>query len=138
MAINQIMFGGNVLPCTVERFPKIQKAARKFRRYNIPGRNGDLFLQDDAYENVIQEYQIYAGSDQYGSQLPWDEMAKCLYLNGYQTLQDTYDTTHFRKAVFNGPMDIENSWNTHGRAAIEFDCRPERFLLMQGCRSRFY
>ena len=127
MPTNQIKFGGNVLPCTVERFPDIKKAQRKFRQYNIPGRNGDLFFQSDAYENVIQSYQIYAGSDQYGSQEPWTDLAKCLYLDGYQTLTDTYDPDHFRKAVFNGPIDVQNSWNTHGRATIEFNCRPERF-----------
>lgn len=128
MATNTITFGGNVLPCTIERFPTIRKPARKYRRFNIPGRNGDLFFQENAYENVIQEYQVYAGSDQQGVQVPWYQMAKLLYLDGYQTLQDTYDGDHFRKAVFNGPIDIENAWNTHGRATLEFDCRPERFL----------
>lgn len=129
MATNQIMFGGNILPCTVERFPDIHKAQRKFRQYNIPGRNGDIFFQSDAWENVIQSYQIYAGDGTYGSQAPWTELARCLYLDGYQELRDTYDPTHFRKAVFNGPIDVENSWNTHGRATIEFNCRPERYLV---------
>lgn len=129
MATNQIMFGGNILPCTVERFPDIHKAQRKFRQYNIPGRNGDIFFQDDAYDNVLQSYQIYAGDGTYGSQEPWTELARCLYLDGYQELRDTYDPTHFRKAVFNGPIDVENSWNTHGRATIEFNCRPERYLV---------
>lgn len=129
MATNKIMFGGNVLPCTVERFPDIHKAQRKFRQYNIPGRNGDIFFQSDAWENVIQSYQIYAGDGTYGSQTPWTELTRCLYLDGYQELRDTYDPTHFRKAVFNGPIDVENSWNTHGRATIEFNCRPERYLV---------
>ena len=128
MATNQISFGGNILPCTVERFPAIKKAQRKFRQYKIPGRNGDIFFQDDAYENVIQSYEIYAGDGTYGSQHPWTNLAKYLYLDGYQELKDTYDPDHFRKAVFNGPIDVENSWNTHGRATIEFNCRPERYL----------
>lgn len=129
MATNQISFGGNILPCTVERFPAIKKAQRKFRQYNIPGRNGDIFFQDDAYENVIQSYEVYAGDGTYGSQHPWTELARCLYLDGYQELRDTYDPDHFRKAVFNGPIEVENSWNTHGRATLEFNCRPERYLI---------
>lgn len=123
----KLWFGGRPLPCTVERFPEIKKPARKFRQYNIPGRNGDIFFQDDAYENVIQKYDIYAGSDKSGSQQPWSELAASLYLNGYQVLQDSYDPQHFRYAVFNGPIDVDNSWNTHGRASIEFNCRPERY-----------
>ena len=125
----KIWFGGQPLPCTVERFPAIKKPARKFRQYNIPGRNGDIFFQDDAYENVIQKYEIYAGSDKSGSQQSWTDLAAGLYLDGYQTLSDSYDPQHFRKAVFNGPIDVDNSWNELGRASIEFNCRPERFRL---------
>lgn len=129
MATNTINFGGVTLPCTVERYPTIKKAARKYRQYSIPGRSGDIFIQDDAWENVIQPYEIYAGGDTDGqAQTDWTAIAKLLSLKDYQTLSDTYDTTHYRKAVFNGPMDIENAWNTHGRATIEFNCRPERFL----------
>ena len=129
MATNTITFGGTVLPCTVERFPGIKKAERKYRQFNIPGRNGDIFFQSDAWENVIQSYQIYCGNDtdSEAAQKTWTSLAKCLALDGYQTLSDTYDTLHFRKAVFNGPLDIENAWNTHGRATIEFNCRPERY-----------
>lgn len=127
MPINFITFGGKVLPCTVERFPDIKKAKRKFRQYNIPGRNGDVFFQADAWENVIQAYEIYAGDERGGSQEPWTDLAAYLYLNGYQELRDTYDPDHFRKAIFNGPVDVDNSWNTHGRATIEFNCRPERY-----------
>lgn len=129
MATNRLSFGGQVLPCYIERFPAIKKAARKFRQYNIPGRNGDIFFQSDAYENVIQPYQVYCGDDHYGAQMDWGELAKYLYLDGYQILKDTYDPDHFRKAVFNGPLDVENSWNTHGRATLEFNCRPERYRI---------
>ena len=129
MATNRLSFGGQVLPCYIERFPAIRKAARKFRQYNIPGRNGDIFFQSDAYENVIQPYQVYCGDDHYGAQMDWGELAKYLYLDGYQELKDTYDPDHFRMAVFNGPLDVENSWNTHGRATLEFNCRPERYRV---------
>ena len=129
MAINRISYGGQILPCYVERFPAIKKAARKFRQYNIPGRNGDIFFQSDAYENVIQPYEVYIGDETYGAQLDWTEFAKYLYLDGYQELKDTYDPDHFRKAVFNGPVEVENSWNKFGRATLEFNCRPERFRV---------
>ena len=134
---SQIMFGGNVLPCTVERFPEIKKAARKFRRYNIPGRSGDVIFQDDAWENVTQAYEVFAGSDTYGSQVPWTDLARSLYQTGYQELSDTYDPDHFRKAVYNNQIDVENSWNSHGRATLEFDCRPERFRY-DGLSEIFY
>lgn len=130
MATNTITFGGDTLPCKVERFPAIKKAARKFRQYSVPGRNGDVFFQSDAWENVVQSYEIYAGGDNNGDAwTDWDAITPLLNKKGYQVLQDTYDATHYRLAVFNGPIDIENSWNTHGRATIEFNCRPERYLV---------
>lgn len=130
MATNsKIWFGGRLLPCTVERFPAIKKAARKFRQYNVPGRNGDIFFQDDAFENVVASYDVYATDEIYGAIEAWKNLAAVLYQKGYQKLRDTYDADHFRKAVFNGPIDVENSWNTHGRATIEFNCRPERYLV---------
>ena len=128
MATNsKIWFGGRLLPCTVERFPAIKKAQRKFRQYNVPGRNGDIFFQDDAFENVVASYEVYATDEYYGAVEAWKELAAVLYQKGYQKLKDTYDPDHFRKAVFNGPIDVENSWNTHGRATLEFNCRPERY-----------
>ena len=140
MAINNtITFGGQILPCVIERYPTIRKPARKYRQYSIPGRSGDVFFQDDAWENVLQSYDVYAGDDAAadGAQVKWTDLAKYLYLNGYQILSDTYDTDHFRKAIFNGPMDIENAWNTHGRATIEFNCRPERFRIDGAVRQSF-
>lgn len=130
MATNsKIWFGGRLLPCTVERFPAIKKAQRKFRQYNVPGRNGDVFFQDDAFENVVASYDVYATDEYFGAVEAWKNLAAVLYQKGYQKLRDTYDPDHFRKAVFNGPIDVENSWNTHGRATIEFNCRPERYLV---------
>ena len=137
MDINRIEYAGQILPCYIERYPAIKKAQRKFRQYNIPGRNGDVFFQSDAWENVVQPYQIWVGDDKTGAQLAWQDLATYLYKDGYQILKDTYDPDHFRKAVFNGPIDVENSWNTHGRATIEFNCRPERYRV-DGAESIHY
>lgn len=49
--------------------------------------------------------------------------------DGYAELSDTYDTKHYREAVFVEATDIENSWNKIGRAVVSFRCRPERFLV---------
>lgn len=125
MVYDEIYFGGDVLPCLVEKFPTIRKAQRKFLTYNIPGRNGDLIIQQDAYQNVIVPYQISCGDDDV--QTDWGDLARVLYKDGYQTLSDIADPEHFRKAVFNGPVDASYYWNQIGRTTLEFNCRPERF-----------
>ena len=46
----------------VEKFPDYSRPRRKFDSYTIPGRNGDLIMMQDAWENVEQRYSIAAGS----------------------------------------------------------------------------
>lgn len=125
----QVWFGGEILPCVVEKFPALRKAARKHTAYNVPGRNGNIIVQQDAYENVIVPYQIYCGNRNEVQAL-WADLAKVLYKDGYQRLEDITDPGHFRMGVFNGPLDAEYYWNEVGRTTIEFDCRPERFLVL--------
>lgn len=127
MVFDEVYFGGEVLPCLVERFPVIRKAKRKFKTYNIPGRNGDIVIQQDAFENVILPYVVSCG--QGDAQADWTDLAKVLYKDGYQILSDIADPDHFRKAVFNGPIDAEYYWQEVGRTTLEFNCRPERYRV---------
>ena len=48
--------------------------------------------------------------------------------SGYQRLEDTYDPDVFRMAVYTGPIEIENWMLTYGRATLDFDCMPQRWL----------
>lgn len=122
----------------VERFPALNRPARKYDRYSVPGRNGDLFIWQDAWNNYDQEYEIYAA----GTPANWrDIMAwlmpeteelnrdrlTSLEYGGYRHLVDSYEPDTIRLAAFLYDTAIENSWNLFGRATIRFACRPERF-----------
>ena len=128
MAINQLTFGGDLLPCTVERYPDFKKPSRKVTRYVVPGRNGDIVLFEDAFNNIEQAYEVYTGGGANEAPIFFGALAAVLYKVGYQKLSDTYDPTHFRLAMFYGGADVENSFNKHGKTTLIFDCRPERFL----------
>lgn len=128
MVYDELYFGGEVVPAVVEKFPVIRKAQRKFTSYNIPGRNGDIIVQQDAYNNVILPYQIWCGEE--GEvQTDWTDLAAVLYKDGYQKLSDIADPEHYRKAVFNGPIDAQYYWDQVGRTTLEFNCRPERYRV---------
>lgn len=130
MAINQLTFAGTTLPCTVQKFPTIMKPSRKYEAFSIPGRSGDLFIYQNAYNNVLQAYEVYAGDGTPGNApSSWGTLAAALYKDGYQRLQDTYDVDHYRLAIFLDAITAENSQNRHGSAVLTFNCRPERFLL---------
>ena len=114
------------LGLTVERIPNSNRPARKYDRYSVPGRNGDIFVFQDAWENIEQSYEIcWKGT-------PVDtgySIAEWLFgSSGYQMLTDSYDPLHYRNAVFLGPYDVENTLMRYGRATITFDCDPRRFL----------
>lgn len=114
---------------TVERYPNYQKPQRKMDVYSVPGRTGDILHVQDAWEDVKQEYDIFAGTGEDDS-VPDDfsDVADWLYsAKGYCVLRDDFDSTHYRKAYFSGPFDVENLLSRTGRATISFTCKAPRY-----------
>ena len=118
------------LNCIVERYPVYTIPKRKQSAISVPGRNGDLLLQQQAYSNYIQGYDVYLSGPRNKSKLPDVARTVAAWLNvgGYRKLVDDYTPDSFRMAFFQGPMDLENTFNLYGRATLEFNCKPQRFL----------
>jgi len=114
----------------VEAAPEYEKPIRKTDVYAVPGRSGDIIRQQDAWENVRQTYQIFAGDgSQHAVPGAFSSVAGWLYgPSGYCRLEDDFDATHFRMAYFDGPFDVENIMTRVGRAQITFNCKPQRYL----------
>lgn len=114
----------------VEYYPALDRPRRKFTKMEIPGRTGDIVLFEDAWEDYEQEYEIYAGTGAQGSApTQFRSIFEWLHsANGYARLEDTYDTTIYRKAYYAGPTDVENVLNRFGRATIKFMCQGKRWL----------
>ena len=114
----------------VEAAPEYEKPARKVDVYSVPGRSGDIIRPQNAWNNVKQSYEIFAGDgSEHAVPGAFSSVAAWLYgPSGYQRLEDDFDPTHFRLAHFVGPFDVENIMSRVGRATIEFDCKPQRFL----------
>lgn len=113
----------------VERYPNLPRPARKQEVVQVPGRNGDLIFQQDAFENYIQPYDIYISAELPRLPPVARKVAEWLYgPKGYQRLEDWYEPEYYRMAYYSGPVEIENILNRFGRATIEFNCKPQRFL----------
>lgn len=114
----------------IERMPVLNRSARKFLAASVPGRNGNIYQLQDAWEEIVQPYQIFAGNSADGAAVAsFTEIMEWLHsADDYAILSDTYDTTHYRKAIFMNNVDIESMWHTYGRATINFRCRPEHFI----------
>lgn len=112
----------------VEKYPRISAPARKMQTFSVAGRNGDLHIMEDAWENYTQPYEIY-----FHGKRPSPEQARAIKAwlfspDGYQRLEDVYDPEIYRMAICKGPLDIENRLNKYGRCTLQFDCAPQSYL----------
>lgn len=113
----------------VERYPSVELAGRKLDTQSVPGRNGDLLFLQPAYQNYIQSYEIYVSAERLRLPRAMREVANWLCgPSGYQNLEDSYDVETYRRAYYAGPLDVESVLHRFGRATIEFNCQPQRFL----------
>lgn len=113
----------------VERYPSVELAGRKLDTQSVPGRNGDLLFPQNAYQNYVQSYEIYVSAERIRLPRAMREVANWLCgPAGYQKLEDSYDVETYRRAYFAGPLDVESVLHRFGRATIEFNCQPQRFL----------
>ncbi|MBP5311904.1 MAG: hypothetical protein J6112_03620 [Clostridia bacterium] len=115
----------------VRKSPSISRPARKYDRYSVPGRSGDIYIPQDAFDNYTQVYDLFLYTDEKGSELNelCEKIAAWLYTpNGYAELVDDHEDGYLRKAFFTGPFTVENDLTIFGRTTITFNCRPERFL----------
>lgn len=115
----------------IEKMPVLNRSARKFQADSVRGRNGNIYQLEDAWEEVVQPYAIFAGGKSSNSAVgAFTDIMEWLHsANDYSVLTDTYDPTHYREAVFVDNIDIESMWHTYGRAVINFRCRPQRYII---------
>lgn len=113
----------------VEKYPDRPFTARKSTSYRVPGRTGDLVVDEDALENVVQEYEVYMKKKlATNMQEQLTAIAKWLLQPaGYSVLTDTYDATIKRYARYMGGVEFLNSLNKYGKAKISFDCKAQRY-----------
>lgn len=114
---------------TIEYCPSVGTGQRVVEKISVPGRSGDLVIDTGAYGNYTQSYEIWFKDKLRGTTRAARDIAQWLLSGiGYMRMEDTYDPEVFRLAMFIGPFDVENWMLTHGRATLEFDCQPQRWL----------
>lgn len=101
---------------------------RDVSRIQVPGRNGDLLLDNGRFFNIDVVYPV---NIELG--LPDKVRALRAFLlshKGYFRLEDSYHPDEFRMAQYAGPFEITptGSNNRYGRMELTFDCKPQRFL----------
>ena len=100
---------------------------RSYEFIEVPGRDGELLGPAKRLMNVIVTYPcfFYGNLTDKATELKSKFLAK----TGYNTLTDTYDTTHFRKGVFVGGTKFKPTKMLDvAEFDLEFSCKPQKWL----------
>lgn len=102
--------------------------AKGYEMQEVPGRSGDLILDNGRYENIELTYPAFAYAQFAIAMREW--LSFLLSRNGYCKLADTYHPDEYRLAAFVGPVTVEPTDNLRaGRFDMTFACKPQRFLM---------
>jgi phage-related protein len=129
--VNDIVFDGKgsyEFGVRVEKHPNQNAPKRRRTAITIPGRNGQLHYDEDAYDNISIDYSVWFRGEYPTPEQAHNVKAWLLGGKGYRRLEDKYDPTHFRMASFAGPLTIDNILGRYGRCKITFDCDPRCYL----------
>ena len=133
--MQEINFNGRELSefsCVITEPPKRPFPKRKYEKISVPGRNGDLILDDECYENISLTYKVetiptlYDGKDI--DEVLTDLKAWLLSSVDYQKLYDTELPEGFYWAFCSGISDAVKSFDEMYEFSITFDCKPFFYL----------
>ena len=93
----------------------------------VPGRNGDLIIDNGRWNNVEVTYPANI-PNHFNDKFPAFRAAMCRQ-RGYQRLEDTYHKDEYRLAAFVDGLEPDMiPLNKGGEFDIVFNCKPQRFL----------
>lgn len=113
----------------VEKFPSYDIPEKEYDIIHVPGRNGDIVIDTGTYKNVSRTYEVSIATRDISFHRKMARVAQWLYsASGYARLEDSYEPDYYRMAMYNKKVTIENLFNEAGKAKLEFNCKPQRFL----------
>ena len=113
----------------VETPPDYEIPERNYEIIPVPGRNGDIVIDLNSYKNVVREYNIAIGEEDGDFSVLSSKIANWLYSgHGYLRLEDSYLPEYYMMAAVIAPNNIINILQQAGRATVQFNRKPQRFL----------
>lgn len=104
--------------------------SRDVDQIHVPGRNGDILVDNGGWNNVTVKYPDCNILSNFGENV--EKLRGHLFSNpGYHTLIDQYHPDEVRYAEFRGPFTADahtGTGNDSGSFDLEFNCKPQRFL----------
>lgn len=102
--------------------------AHQYSTYAVPGRSGDLVLDNKRWSNCTLTYPAFIAKDFNNKMQSFRNMLNAYV--GYQRLTDSYHTDEFRRALFQSAVSVKpTKVFDAGEFDITFNVDPRRFLL---------
>lgn len=99
--------------------------ARDLSFISVPGRNGDIIVDNNRYENINISYTV--GCKDIKNKATALKLWLCK--PGYFRLIDTYQPDYFRMASFASNLPIDEVLQNVGQTKVVFNCKPFRYSL---------
>lgn len=126
---NDVMFDGKSLAdfgVHVSGDGVFSSPERDYDVVSVPGRNGDLYLDNGRYKNMQVTYHAFVADDFRKNMQGLRGFL--LSRNGYKKIEDSYHPDEYRLGVYKGPLDFEALFLKAAEFDLTFDCKPQRFL----------
>ena len=126
---DMIIFGGKSTKdfnLYVSGFDTYNTPKRDIEAVTVPGRNGDIMIDNGRYENVDITYKCLMLK-----QFKTEFSAFVAYLmanEGYQRLEDTFHPDEFRLAIVQKVVKPKLYDYDNANFSLTFNCKPQRYL----------
>lgn len=108
----------------------LNSAEADVEEYEVPGRDGSVFRSNGRRKNVRVLYHTLLKAPGPDDILRYTAALKRWLLArpaDYLRLEDTYDPSHFRLAVPDGPLELDQTLPRYTEQEITFSCLPYRY-----------
>lgn len=94
----------------------------------VPGRSGDLIIDNDRYKNIDVGYTCaILAVEEFSGAARRIRAALLSQGNGYKILADSYDADYFRLATIEKTITITQNGIYDGTLSVTFNCKPFRY-----------
>lgn len=98
----------------------------------VPGRNGAIAIDDGRFTNIAVTYPAGCFADNMADYAEKIAAFRNILASRYtyKRLTDTYNPDEFRMGLYKSGLDVNSvRFNSAGEFQIEFDCKPQRWLV---------
>lgn len=118
------------LGVVIQTPPIYEFPSKRVDSVQIQGKNGDIIIDKNSFNNVNREYNIatvFKNDDSFISKVR--EIVDWLSsIGGYARLEDSYEPDYFRLAMYRSGGQLPNFYDKATAMIVRFECKPQRFL----------